>query len=1423
MILKRKNKFIAFIIIALMALSIWPSNVFATDSLSGSNIKGKEEIVTFYIGQEYYKKGSIIVETDVAPYIKDDRTMLPIAFIASALGTDEVIWVPESQTVKIIKGDDLIETKIGSKKLIVNEKILMMDTAAEIKDIEGGGGRTMLPIAFIARALNVGYRWDGETRSVDFYGYTEIFGEKGTYGPKTDSETIVGNVVITAGKVNLRNLVIKGNLIIAEAVGDEDVYLKNIVVEGNTYIRGGGNDSIHIDGGSFNGDIIIENTSQGGIRVVANDVDGVSIIIATDVDDEVILKGTFGNVEILAANAVVSIHSQTTIENMIVNDTAEITLAATTIVKKTTFNAQTTVKAYGRMKAIYVNSNNVKIYTNTPPEIHEVSPGKKPANIIEFSRKTRRRSKEIEATGITVSPTSMILVAGGDTGTITASVSPKNASNKNVTWSSSDPMIATVDNGTVTPVRTGSAIITAALTSNRTYSAICAVTVIPPSTIPDRMNLTLIGEGITADPGAGVLQKNTEVTITVTAPIGMRVATFIVNGVNKKADLEANPSGKYIFNITEDTTVEVTYEATPSVPTNLVLWLDATDYSESTGIWPDKSGKGNSVTQDSSSSRPDYIANGLNGNPVVQFDGSDDYLNLDWADGSLDTDSLTMFLVLKNNDMSGGSQTIMGNYDQEDEVAIHKSGSSPYPITAGISTPFRDNRIAFTSDPGPYVLTYEYDNDSTAHTTFVDGIQANTLNKSADISWNDTAIGRNGGPTGSHISEWNWNGDIAEIRIYNDALTATERQAVEQELNDKWLVGEKYTVTFTNPANGSLSAVVDGVAISNGAKVAEGNDVAFTVIPDTGYQVKQWTVNGSVVPGKTGLTYIYEDLSGDVTVEVTLEATPSVPTNLVLWLDATDYSESTGIWPDKSGKGNSVTQDSSSSRPDYIANGLNGNPVVQFDGSDDYLNLDWADGSLDTDSLTMFLVLKNNDMSGGSQTIMGNYDQEDEVAIHKSGSSPYPITAGISTPFRDNRIAFTSDPGPYVLTYEYDNDSTAHTTFVDGIQANTLNKSADISWNDTAIGRNGGPTGSHISEWNWNGDIAEIRIYNDALTATERQAVEQELNDKWLVGEPGDYSILYNPYADVEWDTVNHYKANLHTHTDESDGSLSPDEVIDAYHDAGYKILALTDHDTMGGADTTWPWTDWNRDPEDLGMLAVQGNEISGTDHINSFFNDYGGASYGQEEQVLQQIQSRNGMAMINHPGRYFRSDTWYKELYETYYQQPLIGMEVHNQGDRYPSDRDLWDRINALVMPEVMIFGLSNDDMHQSSHLFRNYQFMLMDELTEEKLRDSLIEGSYYFCYESGGSGDVNPPVPRINGIEITDNGTVITIEASNININNSGHTITWKTNNGVVGTGYSFDIDDLSSGSIFLRAELVNGSGKTYTQPFVLKDERR
>lgn len=87
-------------------------------------------------------------------------------------------------------------------------------------------------------------------------------------------------------------------------------------------------------------------------------------------------------------------------------------------------------------------------------------------------------AKTIKVTSVAVSPTSLNLEVG-QTGTLTATVKPDNATNKTVTWTTSDAKVATVDNnGVVTAVGKGTATITAAADGK---TAACKVTVKVPA------------------------------------------------------------------------------------------------------------------------------------------------------------------------------------------------------------------------------------------------------------------------------------------------------------------------------------------------------------------------------------------------------------------------------------------------------------------------------------------------------------------------------------------------------------------------------------------------------------------------------------------------------------------------------------------------------------------------------------------------------------------------------------------------------------------------------------------------------------------------------------------------------------------------------------------------------------------------------
>lgn len=97
---------------------------------------------------------------------------------------------------------------------------------------------------------------------------------------------------------------------------------------------------------------------------------------------------------------------------------------------------------------------------------------------------------DVAVTSVTLNKTSAT-VDKGESITLTATVEPSNATDKTVTWSSSNNSVATVSDGIVTAVSEGTATITAA--SNNGKAAACKVTVVSPAPV-----LSLDGTKISA-------------------------------------------------------------------------------------------------------------------------------------------------------------------------------------------------------------------------------------------------------------------------------------------------------------------------------------------------------------------------------------------------------------------------------------------------------------------------------------------------------------------------------------------------------------------------------------------------------------------------------------------------------------------------------------------------------------------------------------------------------------------------------------------------------------------------------------------------------------------------------------------------------------------------------------------------------------
>ena len=179
-----------------------------------------------------------------------------------------------------------------------------------------------------------------------------------------------------------------------------------------------------------------------------------------------------------------------------------------------------------------------------------------------------------------------------------------------------------------------------------------------------------------------------------------------------------------------------------------------------------------------------------------------------------------------------------------------------------------------------------------------------------------------------------------------------------------------------------------------------------------------------------------------------------------------------------------------------------------------------------------------------------------------------------------------------------------------------------------------------------------------------------------------DFEIT-DPYAAVNWETVNAYKTALHTHTNASDGDPTLKESVQRHAETGFDLVATTDHGTVN---CTWETPCPNRfihsflsalgrNEGDLVYLGKKGtfdngvaytyatadngddyltledgrtilripygienNAVSVNAHVNSWFADYCDNSVTTYEDAVKGVDRAGGVCVINHPGEYTKA-----------------------------------------------------------------------------------------------------------------------------------------------------------------------------------------
>jgi Concanavalin A-like lectin/glucanases superfamily len=519
--------------------------------------------------------------------------------------------------------------------------------------------------------------------------------------------------------------------------------------------------------------------------------------------------------------------------------------------------------------------------------------------------------------------------------------------------------------------------------------------------------------------------------------------------------------------------------------------------------WADQSGEGNNASFEFQGEQPTFVSSFLNGKPAIRFNGQGQILQVA-SSASLDfTAETSCFIVVKyDGDGLGNDVIYIKNADDGSPgypamygmVGVSSAnGNVSFPLNVG-GWSDHDSGVSI-SDGIPRLFSMIF-NTSVDQSIYCNGILTGQQVLGDNISTSSGTL-QIGGYNASFDNSEFFNGQIAEIIMYNRAVTNIERQQVETYLKNKY--------ALVLPTNGlSLWLKAD----SGVTEDVIDSFISEIIISGAGTE----TSNGTYTRSSGGSTqfdgpngnYIYSIGGGEWVLFDTQLYNPDIENDgwtsyasyddLATWtifhglpdapIGSTHNTDIYGVvsWADKSGNDNNGTADNQ--YPLLVSNAINGKPAIEFNGVDTRII---GSQPMATQVATIFVVAKHL-----TDTVIGmmyqQFDTGDTMVFYKWGVEGSPL-----------RIA-----NGYNLTGSsiIGNDFTIFNAVVNGVDSklyvNGVIDAEGDAGNDNSIGDYYlayWVTGDHYT----NVQIAEVVVYNRVLPDIERQQVEAYLNTKYAI------------------------------------------------------------------------------------------------------------------------------------------------------------------------------------------------------------------------------------------------------------------------------------------------------------------------------------
>lgn len=296
--------------------------------------------------------------------------------------------------------------------------------------------------------------------------------------------------------------------------------------------------------------------------------------------------------------------------------------------------------------------------------------------------------------------------------------------------------------------------------------------------------------------------------------------------------------------------------------------------------------------------------------------------------------------------------------------------------------------------------------------------------------------------------------------------------------------------TWTAPSTGSFVFDTMGSGFDTILEIRRYNDNVSLGCNDDSSGTLQSSVSLSLSAGQTVLVVIdgYGSATGTYRLNVNGGGGTSIPTTgLHLWLRADSGVTASGgrisRWLDQSGNARHAYMTTASRQPYLISGALNGKPVVRFYGAES-MNLEVP---AQPSSFTVFVVGKNNKTSESFSMILGPGGSYPNNQLRwENGSQALFVGTGNNMPVITSNIGNTRTY--HALSARYNGSSMS--VYRDGNLVSTHSFTTSGPWTLASVG-------SWYSSYFMIGELAEVIVYDRALSDSERGTVNSHLRSKY--------------------------------------------------------------------------------------------------------------------------------------------------------------------------------------------------------------------------------------------------------------------------------------------------------------------------------------